>query len=189
MASYYMLACYGTPPGNRAQVAVVPVRRQEWDAGRRFAKPVTEPVRATVINRGPMVSMFHGGGLLMTDKLVQALREAGVDNLDTYAAEIVNPRTKETWTNYLAVNIVGAVSAADMAKSATGPMMEDDLSPGLIDVPFEGVVIDEKRAGGMLMFRLAEAINSIVVHDNVKRQLEASGFEDLTFVEPEEWVA
>ena len=39
----------------------------------------------------------------------------------------------------------------------------------------------------MLLFRLKESTNAIVVHENVKMHLEAEGFDTLTFVEPDGW--
>jgi hypothetical protein len=178
-----MLECYGAVPGTRAQVAVVSDVQGGWKLGRRFTTPVPNPVECEVVSSGVMVNLFQGAGLLMSERLVKALQEAGVDNLDVYPAVIRNTRTGETRNDYRAVNIIGMVSCANMAESNT-PAAAGDL----IDVPFDGLVIDEDRTGGALMFRLAEAIAGIVVHEKVKKHLEAAGFDDLSFEDPKEWI-
>jgi len=50
------------------------------------------------------------------------------------------------------------------------------------------LTIDESKTRGALMFRLAEAVNGIVVHKSVKNAIEAAGVDTLTFIPPEEWV-
>ena len=183
MANYYMLKCYGEEPGASADVTIESDIDAGWFTGSRLTEPVPDPVECEIIEDGEMVSMFQGGGLLMTDRLVRSLREAGVDNLDVYNAIVRNPETGETWTNYKAVNIVGVISAADLARS--NPL---ERAGDLIDVPFEGVAIDEEKAGDILMFRLAEAVAGIVVHERVKEHLERAGFRDMQFLEPATWL-
>jgi hypothetical protein len=183
MPAYYMLECYGKTPGTRAQVSIESDVKGGWKRGKRITATVPDPVECEVVTKGEMVSMFKGAGLLMIDTLVEALRAAGVDNLDVYTAIIRHPNTGETWTNYKAVNIIGIVSCADMAQSNT-PAATGEL----IDVPFDGLVIDEQRTGGALMFRLAEAIGGIVIHEKVKQRLEDTGFDDLSFEDPKDWI-
>jgi hypothetical protein len=183
MSSYYMLDSFGSGPEGEAQVAIVSTLSESWFAGSRFTKPVPDPVECEVVRGGDMISMFHGAGLLMRDDLLEAMREAGVDNLDVYNAIIRREKTGETWTNYKAVNVIGVVSAANMDESKTPGRTTD-----LITVPFESLVIDESKTGGALLFRLAEAVGGLVVHESVKEHLEAAGFDDLSFTEPEEWV-
>jgi hypothetical protein len=57
----------------------------------------------------------------------------------------------------------------------------------MISMDFNSLAIDEAAAGGALLFRLAESVNAIVVHERVRRHLEASGITTLTFIEPEDW--
>lgn len=181
MSEYYFLECTGSMPGMKALVVGSGSTEDGWLTGARFTGPVETPIPCEVITAGEMVTMFTGGILLMRDKLVETLQHAGVDNLDVYDAVIRRPKTGETWTNYKAVNIIGTVSVVDMARSET-----DRPEGDLIDVPFEGVTLDDTRARGMLMFRLAEAVAGIVVHQRVKDAL--AGFPELRFVAPEEWV-
>jgi hypothetical protein len=48
--------------------------------------------------------------------------------------------------------------------------------------------IDELKIKGALMFRLAECITAIVIHDSVKRTIESAGIDTLEFVSPDKWV-
>lgn len=116
--------------------------------------------------------------------LVAALRECGVDNIETHKVQIVDRKTGNVCEDYLAINLVGLVKAVDMNKSKAAVHTDD----GLIDTDFDSVAINEKAAKGSKMFRLAESVNAIVVHRSVKEYLEAKGGFELTFTEPKNWV-
>ena len=119
--------------------------------------------------------------LFRTD-LLEALERAGVQNLDCYDAIVKDPDDGTVHTNYKAVNILGLVGAADMAKSVA---TVHDGGP-LIDVDFDKLVVDEKKARGLLFFRLAESTNAIMVAESVRDHLLKSGFDDLEFYKPNE---
>jgi hypothetical protein len=127
-----------------------------------------------------MPSYLEAAVPLLRDDLIQALIECGVDNLETYPVAIRDPDNGETYTNYKAVNIIGLMTAADMKKSNA---TIHPGGPALIDVDFDGLVIDEKKAGGELFFRLAESTNGIMAHERVKNHLLEKGFTDLAFYE------
>ena len=117
---------------------------------------------------------------LFTVELLEALQACGVDNLDTYPVEMTDPHSPEIIKRYRAVNIIGLISAADMARSkavvhAGGP---------LIDVSFDKLVIDPAKTGAAKFFRLAEATGTLVVHESVRDFLVARGFDDLVFHDP-----
>jgi hypothetical protein len=53
-----------------------------------------------------------------------------------------------------------------------------------IDVDFDKLVLDEMKLQGLpLMFRLAESVNTILVHKSVKEHLTQKGFTGLLFSE------
>lgn len=185
LAAYYMLEC-DSPVGKRRSLIDYTERTfgRDWISGARLDQPPTEPVRATVVSRadGVMLEMWEAPLPLMTRRMLAALQFAGVDNLEVFSAELTDPRTGEVFKDYVAFNVVGAVSAADLGKSRyqapDGP---------LVSVDFDSVVLDPSRCTGALMFRLAEAVNAIVVHEAVRKGLLASGIDTLTFIEPENW--
>jgi len=184
MATYFMLECYGPDEAQRASIDTVEDDTFNWILAERFSTPVALPVRIILnANDGLMMPMFNPSILVMSDELISALTEAGVDNLDCYEAELFNPSTKTWFTNYKAVNIIGAVAAADLAKS------ECEIHDGpRFDVDFDALVLDEAKTHGLLMFRLAECVTGIVVHESVKRAVERQRIAHLDWVPPEEWI-
>ncbi|HET9985775.1 MAG TPA: hypothetical protein VFQ38_19410 [Longimicrobiales bacterium] len=183
---YYMLSCFGPMDRDRATIGEVPeIEGVSWMTGQRIAVPLRTPIEVDLdTSEGDaLVPMFNSGILLLREDMVAALREAGVDNLDVYDAIIHDRDTGVDHRNYKAVNIVGAVACADLGASQHVAHGEP-----VIDVDFDGLVIDESKTGGALMFRLAESINGIIVHESVKDHLERAGIPYLDFIEPSEWV-
>jgi hypothetical protein len=160
----------------------------DWRIGARFVAPPPEPIEIELAPLHPhssdespdLPAYFKGRIPLMREDLVSALRHAGVDNLDLYNATVIDPDSDSRVTLYKAVNIIGAISAADMARSNA------TVHPGgaVIDVDFDGLTIDPAKARGVLMFRLAESINGIVVHERVRDHLLKAGFNELEFLDP-----
>ena len=122
---------------------------------------------------------------LMKRSLVTALRAAGVENLQTYPTRLTNPQGNPPAPEdlYLAVNIVGKVSAADLKASEVSPGNKDEI----ISVDFDSLAVDAGKAHDMGMFRLAENISAVLVHQRIREAIEAAGIEDLTWFKPEEW--
>lgn len=192
---YYVLMCF--TPWFTKSASIGPAPEVEgvssWIKGQLIDAPVPQPLQFTVEpdeddrepdEPGVLLEMYQDSYVLMTDRLVDALRAAGVDNLQLFDAVISDPRTGSVASNYKVVNVVGVVACADLGRStytATG-------TP-LIDVSFDSLVIDEKRAGGLLLFRLAESLSAIIVHERVKRHLLATGFDMLTFRDPAKYVS
>ena len=129
-----------------------------------------------------MPSYLRAAAPLFRDDLIVALRACGVYNLETYNVAIRDPDGDQIYTNYKVVNIIGLIRAADMNKSNA---MINPNGPPIIDVDFDGLVIDEKKAHGQLFFRLAESTNAIIVHERVRDCLLMKGFNDLAFYETE----
>jgi hypothetical protein len=121
---------------------------------------------------------------LFHKSLVNALRESGVDNLETFDVCLLDTITNEVCDDYQAVNIVGLIKAVDMSKSIAMVYSED----GLFDTDFASVKLNEEVIRGVKMFRLAESVNAVVVHRSVKAYLESKGGFELTFTEPEKWI-
>lgn len=184
---YYVLSCFGPEDQDRASIGRVPkFEGVNWLHGKMIEKRIPEPIEIELNPEFPgvMVPMFDPGILLFSDEMIAALRDAGVDNLQCFEATIHDPISGRDYCNYKAVNIIGLVSCADLAKSKC---RVESGSP-IIDVDFDSLVIDEKRTGRALMFRLAECVTAILVHEKVRQHLEARGIPYLDFIKPEEWV-
>lgn len=169
-----MLEATPLPPGEKS-----------WRLGRRFAAPVAEPIEIAIdpTHTDDLLELYTLDALVMTRRLLAALEAAGVDNLDAYEAVIRNPETGFATDDYVAVNLIGLVRAADLERSR----VVGGSSDGLIDVDLDGVAIDPARAHGLLMFRLAENTSAVVVHRRVARHLLATGFDMLSFRPPATW--
>lgn len=188
---YYMLECFPPPDWEDCggvktpQQRIVP-RGETWSMGRRFSAPPAEPIEFEMMahHNDRLVELETSDPPLMTKRLLEAFRKSGVDNLDVYQTVITHPTTGFRTTDFVAFNIIGLVAAVDMGSSnVIGGNTE-----GLLDVDFEGIKVDPNKASGLLMFRLAESTNGIVVHKSVKDSLLAQGFDMLTFMDPDEWL-
>jgi hypothetical protein len=175
---YYVMTCEEIQPRNT--IGESPdVPGSPWNDGHLIDDAISEPLVYTVDPDypGSMIPMYDIAELLVRDDLFSSLQHAGVDNLQAFRAVVVDPQTGTRHENYRAVNIVGVVSAAAADESVT--------IPG--DLGFDSLVIDAEKAGNLLMFRLAEAVNAIVVHRSVRERIESDGIEGMTFYEPGEW--
>lgn len=163
-----------------------------WWRGAIITQPIPTPLEFELKryipespDQSPTIpAHFKSDPPLFRDDLVQALKNFGATNFDAYDAAIKDPSNGETYTNYKALNIIGLVAAADMQKSDA--IVHDNIP--LIDVDFDKLIIDETKTHGLLMFRLAESSNTILIHEKLKDFLEAQGFtkHDLHFWDPKE---
>ena len=127
--------------------------------------------------------MYEDAIPIMRDELIRALQKAGVDNLEFFPAVLQDPGQGKEYDNFKAFNVVGLVACADPEAS----VLMGTSNSTRIDVDFESLVIDETKTGGALLFRLAESVSAVVVHEKVKTEVEASGIEGMIFLGPGEW--
>jgi hypothetical protein len=158
------------PPGVRFVVIdETPDLDLPWTMGVPYGDALPEPIRCTLSPRGgpDVPDLLLTGIPLFSDRLLAALDAAGVDNIVRYSAEIVDPNNR-VHTTHKAVNIVGAVSCADLERSEFLDVLEPPL------MAFTHLVIDEARAHDLPFFRLAESTLYILVAERVKRAIEAA---------------
>jgi hypothetical protein len=120
---------------------------------------------------------------VMRDDVVDALRRAGVDNLQLFEAVLREPKSGKEHTAYKAFNVIGLVACAEPAASELMGTSSSDVG----DVDFHGLVIDDSKTHGLLLFRLAEAVSAIVVHRKVREAIEGAGIPGFIFYGPGEW--
>jgi hypothetical protein len=185
MSNYFMLECYGPDEEPRASIDTVEnADHLNWMLASRFKGPVPAPINVILnAKAGMMLPMFNRGILLFSDALLAALNDSGVDNLDCYPAELFNPATNERFFNYKAVNIIGAVAAANLGESQCTVH-----GTPRFDVDFDSLALDPQKAKNILMFRLAECVSGIVVHESVRRAVEQKGIPNLDWIAPGEWI-
>lgn len=208
---YYLLQSNSRP---RRRVGASPfVEGLNWWRGAAISVDVPNPLRFELDPYQPaspdedqyMGAFIYTNPPLWRDDFVEALKDCGVCNFEAYPVEIINPSNAETlrelrdlgvtcfddsyldrggiYTNYKAINILGLLSAADMQRSKA---VIHGGAP-MIDVDFDELVIDESRARGAKMGRLAEATNAILVHESLRDALLERGFAaDLAFYDLKE---
>ena len=187
---YFMLMCQ-TPKGfERARLTYHPDRlpnglRRHWASGAVFAVPPREPVQIEIVEEeaGLLLEYYTSGIAIMSRRLAKALQDTGIDNIDFYEAEIHDLKSGNVIKSHLAFNLIGAIAAADLSQSKY-----QALDGPLISVDFDSLTIDEGKTRGARMFRLAESVNGVAVHESVKDAIEAAGIDTLTFAPPDQWV-
>ena len=121
---------------------------------------------------------------LMHISLLDALRSAGVNNLEVFSATIYDPNKDKMIHDYVAFNVIGLVSAADLEAST---LMHEDSKASLLDTDFDSLVIDETKTMGFHLFRLAENCSAICVSEKVKEAIEKHEIPGMVFYGPGEW--
>lgn len=128
--------------------------------------PLTEYERELSEERSitfPIPDYKDGTLPLVSKSFADHLCAFPVRNLQFIPAILTDPDNGEKHTNYLAMNVLGAISAADMAKSKY--VVHDGIP--IIDVSFDKLVIDESRTLEVPIFRLVESSTVILVHQRL----------------------
>jgi hypothetical protein len=130
---------------------------------------------------GPPRELIDVGVSLMSARLADAILSAGVDNLELFPATLRNKANGATF-EYRAFKLIGLVAAADLGAS------EASSYRGTAPYSFKKLALDEKKAHGLLMFRLAENTAALVAHERVRDAILSRGIDTLEFLKPEEWM-
>lgn len=158
-----------------------------WHMGTRFTDPMNAPIDVPVTPRfgyqGPPPDYFDGSISLMSRRLANVLRENGVDNLDLYQVSLVYRDTGKR-DEHFAFNLIGVVSAVDLGKSN----LESHDGDNLIDTSIRGFSVDLARTHDLAMFRLAENVMTVLVHERIRDAIAAAGINTFVFVKPESWI-
>lgn len=158
-----------------------------WQSGQRFQEPIATPIlfEATPHHGyvGPPHDYYDGSISYMSARLAEVLKKNGVDNLDLYAARIRYRTNNETY-DVLAFNLLGLVSATDLAKSNL-TSFDGDFK---MDSSVRGFVVDPHKARSLAMFRLAENCMTVLVHERIRAAIDSAGIRTFAFKDPSEWV-
>lgn len=132
-------------------------------------------VPTTAVREGaaPRLYGWYPGSHVMQQRMVDVLRGAGVDNVQTFPAEVRRQDTNEEVPGYVVENIVGRVACARMKESTKDHLIGHAYV-------FHNLIIDPKNIGDLLMFRLHQSPMVVLVHEKVARAIEAANFLGLT---------
>lgn len=152
----------------QSQIWKLPRFGVSWISGGRHVKPIATPIEVQLNPEfgTELLDAYHESIPVWSDRLIEGLREAGVDNFDTYDALIRDPRSNGVAHDYKAVNVLGSVDCVDMNLSQFDPRSERGARE------FSKLVIDPRKARGMKMFRLSERPTLLIVDESVKTALE-----------------
>lgn len=140
-----------------------------WMSGEAHAFDIPGPLTIELLDDfgTRLPDIFDTGALVMSDRLVAALKRAGVDNIDTYSVVLTDQRRGAEFRGYQAVQVIGCIRAADMIRS----QFFDPVGYGQM-IDFQRLVIDHEATGGALMFRLYESVSTLIIHESVKAELD-----------------
>jgi hypothetical protein len=158
----------------------------DWMLGRKFRGSVSTPVRVTAkedFETGTLLPFYPTPQIMRRD-LYDAIRAAGVDNIDVWPAVVYSSTDEVISEDYVAYNVIGLIAAA-------GPQTKyaPENSDRFLAASFDSLEIDPNAARDALMFRLAESVRTIVVHERVKAEIEARGIQNVGFVDPPDYVS
>ncbi len=180
MSDYFVMKGFA-----EAQVIVLyslkdPGPRDNWMLARPFSVPVQEPVEVTVVpdNEEGILLPFYGVPQIMRTDVLKVLVDVGVNNIDVYKAVLRREDGTLVSDDYVAYNILGAVRATDLP----GTKFAAENPSRMIDASIQNLTVTEESARGLLLFRLAESIRLIVVHEKVKKAMEASAIPYIVFL-------
>lgn len=158
------------------------VGQGDWSKGLPLARKrdtLAMAARAVRGYKGPAADFYCFRIPLMSERMVKVLEQAGVDNLETCPAALIERSGK--CRKMLAVNIVGRARAADLGQSE----WTCDQDPPAGDAIFGKLVFSSALPQDFLLFRMAESLSTIVVHDSLKRAIEQANLSGVEFVAPQ----
>ena len=165
----------------------------DWDSGTRSKKPL--PTLSLMTNEAYTTELSD---LLLarfdlevfSPKLVAALQECGVKNIDYYPAQVVDHESGDVDNSYQSANIVGKIACLDEDNSEVEYFEEDNT---IMDVEEFSLYEDKifstpDMKCDPLIFRLAEVESIILVHSSVRDHIEAAGSTGIKFTAPESYI-
>ncbi len=146
--------------------------------GEKFDESFHPPVKFNVDPRmkGAIIPTLFLPEPVFKEEFVHHLRRLGVENFDDYDTQILTNKKKSTYIlGYRAVNIIGLIFCADLAKSQY-ELYEDMYF-------FDRLVINSKKVpSGIDIFRLGEAHEFIIVSKKLADQIDLKSFTDISLI-------
>ena len=122
---------------------------------------------------------------IMSRRLKDVFDSLGIDNIDYYPVLLENITLGINY-EYFAFKLIGKIAAVDLAKSEI--MTYKNLQP-IGDASVYSMAIDEGKARGLMIFRLAEDLSAIMVHDRVVDAIKTANIDTITFAEPKDYMS
>ncbi|MDR3219092.1 MAG: hypothetical protein LBU22_09010 [Dysgonamonadaceae bacterium] len=82
-----------------------------FKAGRRICTEIPNPLEIELDrlepDENPRHFMTGGGIVIISERLLHAFQEAKIDNFETFSVVLTDRKSKQTWNNYYAFNVIG----------------------------------------------------------------------------------
>jgi hypothetical protein len=177
----YFVIRYGPAQDDAADLYMDPIpgKKVSFIRGERLGALPPLTFRKRVGDHGSFVDYMGSTPFCMvvSDRFVEALRSAGVDNVDYYPAQLVDEASGQTTAGYHAANVVGVVACMDREKSVYTlmPGFPTDVIGRNGVLEFKALHLDYSKVQGAKMLRLFEKTGIIIVHESVKEAIEKAG--------------
>ncbi|OOV46584.1 hypothetical protein B1J93_03835 [Leptospira kirschneri serovar Pomona] len=163
--------------------------KQMWTTGYKFQEPFpiekfevsTRQIGYGFPDGDEMLDLFDSTVPLMSDRLLDALRGFGIENITCYPVIIVDKGSNRIWNNYSAVNVLGRIDALDRKKTKTKRNI-NETNPVYLSV-----VINFERIPDLLCFRLHKGPRELVIHERIAKSLLNQNFKGLLLIPTENY--
>lgn len=144
-----------------------------WISGKKFLTPVPKETLLLDITHGTRFPDFFDTSIpVMSKALIATLHKAGAANFDEYPMIMKRKDSGKTCEGYSAVNVIGCVDAVNVKES---PHRLRFGKPYYTD----SIIIDEKKAPKLKMFRLLYGPGFIVIGESLAKTLYAKNFQSV----------
>lgn len=153
-----------------------------WISGQRFENEhFTKPIYLDPEYGQEHIDLYSTSVPVMSNRLIEQLRNLGVTNLDTYPALLKDKKSEAEFNGYSLVNVIGQVDAIDHAKSV------GKKRPGRKQFRYSKLVLDEEKVEGQKLFRLQQIPSHIVVSEEIASCLKNSALRGVLIQELSEF--
>ena len=164
-----------------ARIDSIPATGVPWKMGVAFEGQIDEPIQLALDPDcgTDLPDIFLVGIPLFSQRAIDVLNAVGVTNFRAFDVVVKDERDGSVYTQYKAINIVGAFSCLDLDRSEYDP----SFKPPMMEI--QKIVLDPSRIPDLHLFRLAEKTKVILVSDSLKEQMEKAKLVGVRFVEVE----
>ena len=128
------------------------------------------------------LSLDEAYGLVFSSRLRELLFDLKIENIQYFDLEIVNPETKEVYTDYKIANVVGLVDCVDKKKSDLKYFASGNIKR------IRKLILNENRIPrSAKIFRLSNDVTLPIVHESVKKAFEVAGISGCLFYKVEDY--
>jgi hypothetical protein len=163
-----------------------PSKGDDWMLGRKFKGQVKEPVQINAkedFDKGTLLPLYPTPTIMHVD-LYEAILSAGADNIEAWDAIITKADGSILSKQYKAFNILGLVKAA-----GSRTVYAQENPSRIIDASIESLDLNVNKENELLIFRLAESIGTVIIHEKVKLAIEERNIQNLHFTDPVDFLS